>query len=144
MNALRKILLLGFIAAVVGAAVWLGFIDPRRVRAGARNAVNDLRHISGQVIESPRGPATSAMQAAGACRQNLRRLESAKRAIHSRGGFATGAVSWDAVLAELRTGRPVCPSGGEYRLGTIEQLPTCTVGGNGTAEADDDHAIRRF
>lgn len=81
---------------------------------------------------------------ASACRHNLRRIESAKRAIASRTGVATGAVSWDAVLREMGGPRPVCPKGGEYRLGTLEQLPTCTIGANHTAPKEDDHAILRY
>ncbi len=83
-------------------------------------------------------------QAAETCRQNLRRIESAKRAVASRVGVAAGSVSWDRVLQEMGGQMPVCPKGGSYTLGTLELLPKCSIGANGTPDPKDDHLIKYF
>jgi rRNA maturation protein Nop10 len=36
---------------------------------------------------------------------------------------------------------PKCPGGGTYTLGTLEVVPKCSIGGNSSLAADDDHMI---
>lgn len=146
MKKLLKVLVFAIIALGVAAAVWLGIIDPKRVKAEARNLTYDARRVAADLASGPSGPSSGAQQSASQCRHNLSRLETAKRAVNSRGGFATGTVSWDAVLSEIREWggrRPVCPSGGGYSLNSLEMLPTCSVSANGTIETADDHIIKR-
>jgi hypothetical protein len=127
-------------------AIYVGLIDPRRVKVQARNALSNVGSAAAGALSSgsPGAGRTNSPAVAEECRQNLRRLESAKRALASRGMFATGSVSWDAVVKELGGRRPACPAGGTYHLGTLQQLPTCSVAGGGTVDSRDDHVIKAY
>lgn len=37
---------------------------------------------------------------------------------------------------------PTCPSGGTYAINDLASWPSCSVGTNGTAQADDDHIMQ--
>jgi hypothetical protein len=83
--------------------------------------------------------------AASKCRENLRMIESAKRAVAEREGKSVGEVSWSAVLKEMNlTDPPKCPSGGEYTLGNIGETPRCSIGANDTIDKADDHILVNF
>lgn len=141
-----KVILGLLILAVVGLGILWGIIDPREIRDAAHNKVAGATGSvkSALAVDSSVSPA--AAQRAALCRENLKRIESAKRAIHSRGGFATGAVSWTEVEAHFGGALqvPRCPGGGEYYLGTMEQMARCSIGGNGTPDRGDDHLVIGF
>ena len=94
------------------------------------------------------------LNAARACRETLHRLQSAKRKVAFDRGQQAGPVTWDDVLRQLAgtpQGRltpaqiekftPKCPNGGTYVLGNLEEVPRCSIGGQGTLTLDDDHII---
>ena len=66
-----------------------------------------------------------------ACKSNLRAIEGAigQWAIEKRRGD-DAEVSLEDLESYMRDGIPRCPSGGEYTLGTVEEKPTCNVGGH--------------
>ncbi len=151
----RFLIAVALVAVLVVIAVAAGIIDPRslRQRLPDSESISDLKTRAQREkvkleAEAARlaatGPSANEVQMAEQCRQNLRRIESAKRAIATRTGVAVGAVSWDSVLKELGGVMPKCPKAGTYSLRSLEQLPTCSVGANGTPEPGDDHQIRSF
>ncbi|MCB2153872.1 hypothetical protein KQI84_03230 [bacterium] len=145
-----KRLIILVVLASVGAFVYFFYLqgaseqDLRNLESNIRAGAANLQYQVGASLDTPSGPSGSAVQQAKACRANLRRIESAKRALASQGMFATGEVSIDAVRKELGGRMPSCPSGGQYRLGSLEQLPTCSIGGGPTADTADDHILRNY
>ena len=67
----------------------------------------------------------------GACRANLKTMESAitQWSIEKRKGDDS-EVTLEDIEAWLNGGIPDCPSGGEYELFTVGELPTCTIIGH--------------
>ena len=73
------------------------------------------------------------------CYLNLSALNLAKLLwMDENGKTNTASVSWDDIQERLQTGlglyrmtngRPICPQGGTYTLGRMDQLPTCSIGG---------------
>ena len=82
-------------------------------------------------------------ECAGKCRAILTRVHSAKLGLRSKTGLEVRDSSWDAVLKEMgERVIPRCPCGGSYILNTMQDLPTCSYGANGTTDMADDHAIK--
>jgi hypothetical protein len=89
------------------------------------------------------------------CRENLQRIQSAKRKAAQDRGVTVGEVTWDEVLHVLHPnyipGRsprqrfnelmPKCPGGGTYSLGTLQEVASCSIGGNDNMDPADDHLI---
>ena len=66
-----------------------------------------------------------------ACKSNLRAIEGAivQWSVEKRKSDDS-EVSLEDLESYMRDGIPRCPSGGEYTLGTVEEKPTCNVGGH--------------
>ena len=66
-----------------------------------------------------------------ACKANLRTLEFAIQqwALEKR-KRDDSEVSLEDLESYMKDGIPRCPSGGEYTLTTVEEKPTCNVGGH--------------
>jgi hypothetical protein len=128
-----------------GLGIYLGYINPDWLRGQARMAGARTAGAAANLVNSATSgaPRLGSTECAAACRENLRRIEGATRAIHRRGQFATGTFTWSAVERELGS-RPVCPCGGTYSLGDTETLPTCSIAGGGTVDTADDHVVKRF
>jgi hypothetical protein len=79
------------------------------------------------------------------CRANLRLLESGKRKAASEKGIAIGSMTWKDVLDAVGLREmPKCPDGGEYHLNDLQRVVSCTIGGNGTLDKEDDHTIYNY
>lgn len=82
-----------------------------------------------------------------ACRQNLREFEMVKEqwAINTK-ALSTATPAPADLVSEYLKGTedtlPLCPSGGTYSLNDLRSLPTCDIGGNGTPDKWDDHALQ--
>lgn len=106
------------------------------------------------------GKATSSPQPknlehARLCRENLHRMQAAKRKAAQDRGNQIGAITWEETLramypqTNVRSLTPVqmnalipkCPSGGTYSIGTLEEVPRCSIMGNETVTLQDDHII---
>lgn len=102
------------------------------------------------------GPVVGNLEQARQCRENLHRIQAAKRKAAQDRGNAIGAITWEEVLqamypnyairrmgaAQLNTLIPKCPAGGTYSVGTLEEVPRCSLSGNNTLSVEDDHIIR--
>lgn len=88
------------------------------------------------------------------CRENLHRIQAAKRKFAFERGQQVGPITWEDVVRQLPgvAGKrmspaeynkliPRCPGGGTYTLGNLEEVPRCSIGGQGTLTLDDDHII---
>lgn len=81
--------------------------------------------------------------AAEKCRHNLMLIEAAKRrAAEDAGGVDN--VSMDQIVKANGGKLPACPSGGQYTVGSLMQLPTCSVRDNRTSDPRDDHILHKF
>jgi len=133
------------VVAVVGALIYFGFISKEDVEQTGRVAVADVKKLGNSITAPVEGVSPQAVAVANQCRENLKRIESAKRAIADSTGRASGAVSWDEVLRHMGARKPpACPGGGAYSLNTIGTAASCSISGNGTASRDDDHGIMNF
>lgn len=128
---------------VVGALVYLGVIDWRDVTTTARVQTSRLgAQLEGSIeLGAPRGSTGNSRRDAEICRTNLQRIESAKRSAARARGNELGSVTWEEVLPYLGNERPRCPAGGTYTLGNLQMNARCSVGGNGTVDTADDHAL---
>jgi len=151
MGAIRrgKVIKRAILIAIVLGVVWAGAtgkFDWRRMlgigRTYAGNAVQAVGVPAGGLSNygnaAPNNP-----ECAGKCRTMLARIHSAKLALRSKSGVEVRDSSWDAVLKEMgERSIPNCPCGGKYILNTMQDLPTCSFGANGTTDTADDHAIK--
>ncbi len=133
------------IVIVVGGAVAAGALGIWDWRKTARN----LKTVGGNVTQQvgsfevttgkPKGTAADA----SACRDNLRRIDTAKRVIQDRRGVTVKEITWDEVLRQMRLqAPPKCPCGGTYTLGTMQELPRCSIGANNSQDTSLHHHIR--
>ena len=85
---------------------------------------------------------SKAIANAEGCRDNITRIESAKRAASSKFGINAGTLPLEYILQELKSSQlPVCPSGGNYTVNPVGMMPTCSISNNKTQTQDDDHII---
>ena len=73
-------------------------------------------------LDSPRGP--------GACINCLRQIDGATQqwALEHKISDTNTSVTWDDIKPYLlHNERPWCPKGGLYLLGTVGQVPRCSV-----------------
>ena len=70
------------------------------------------------------------------CANNLRLIEAAKEQWKLEYNKAPNATpNWNDLRPYLpvgmTNGKPACPQGGTYRIGRVDELPTCSIGGAG-------------
>ncbi len=142
---IRNLVIFGFVAALIAAAFFLGILDWNRIRPTiSQTAKNISAEVgAGNLLDTPSQVTKSTSSSAAKCRDHLRRIETAKRAVASKTGINIGSVSWDAVIKELKR-KPKCPNGGTYKLGNHQVLARCSIGANGTSAGADDHLIDNF
>jgi hypothetical protein len=117
-----------------------------------------LRHAffraKGAASEIGKPGPTGDLNKARICRDNLKRIQAAKRKAAQDRGQQVGEITWGEILhampnvppgkltpAQIQKYMPTCPSGGTYTQGTLEQVPRCTVSGQNTLTLEDDHII---
>jgi hypothetical protein len=136
---MKKILLVVVIGAVVvGGLFATGLLSPKRFWQWTRRFYYQGRSQVHKATDFTVQPVKD-VKAAEICRNNLRRIESAKRKVAQQKGMAVGRLTWADLAGELGKHPPKCPSGGEYILGDIGAMPKCTIGSNGTPRPEDDH-----
>jgi hypothetical protein len=147
----QKLLFVGIVLAAA-AAVALGFVDLGAIGARLRGLFFRARAEAAQFSSTP--GVTGDVRLAAACRANLERVSAAKRKAAQDRGQAVGAVTWEEVVramyprervtpARMQQLMPRCPAGGTYTLGTMEQLPRCSLAGSASFDTADDHVILR-
>ncbi len=124
MATLKKVLGMVIVIGGVLLAIRMGLIDPGGTQRRARNAVSGVTGAAQGAVVGGSSRHTDA-DCVQACRAALLRIDSAKKRVAQKSGFATGAVSRTALVAEMG-GLPVCPCGGSYTIGSLEQYPTCS------------------
>lgn len=133
------------VAAIVGGLAYFGVFSPAQMEQAGREAFYEAKKAAGAAADLLPDARAKDPAAASACRENLKRIETAKRAVAQRQGLAAGTVSVADICRELgRDTLPACPSGGVCTVGGIGQLPVCSIGANGTSDTNDDHLIRDF
>lgn len=92
----------------------------------------------------PGAPRAGNTAAAAKCRENLREIERAKRRAAQNKGKETGYLS--VVEVELAMGHklPRCPLGGNYTLGALVALPTCSISTQANLDPKDDHFLKEY
>jgi hypothetical protein len=147
----RKIIILAIVGVL--AALLLGIVDREQLGIWAEHFYLMGRHEMSKV---GRPAPTGNLEYARICRENLDRIQAAKRKIAEMRGTTVGAVTWEEVIAVMypdkaRRGltpalveqlKPRCPAGGTYTLGNIQDLPKCSIGSNNNTDPNDDHLIR--
>jgi hypothetical protein len=76
------------------------------------------------------------------CQRNIRQIDIAKQQWAMEKGVRDLEVtpSWEDI-SRYMTAQPVCPKHGSYAIMSMGELPTCSVGDNGTRSEYDDHAL---
>ena len=72
----------------------------------------------------------------GQCRNNLEYISISKGLWQNNPGIPVGATpTWDDLSEfappEWSNSIPVCPSGGTYTIGPLDEAPRCSIGGPG-------------
>lgn len=146
---------IGIIAAValVAGLFWFGVINPDTAWMWTRHFFyRGKGAVSTMGSTQPTGNLYHARQ----CRENLHRIQTAKRKAGQDRGNPVGNVSWDEVLkvmypqqnfralpaGEINKLIPKCPGGGTYALNTLEAVPKCSLTGQQSISPEDDHIIR--
>lgn len=143
---------------IIGGVILLvllssGVLKGEELVGWIRYAVFGIQGTAQQAFK-PQPPGN--LEAARVCRENLHRLQAGKRKTAFDRGQNVGSVTWEEVARTLNPGKlsgrptaqqlmmfiPKCPSGGTYSLGTLEEVPRCSIGGNNTLTLEDDHIIR--
>lgn len=81
---------------------------------------------------------------AKACVGNLKQIFGSKERWamdNNKGGADTPTMADLVAPGVYLKNTPVCQSGGNYTVGRLDQLPTCSVGTNGAGDSSDDHVI---
>lgn len=141
------ILLLG--VGVLAALFYLGILDWQSTRTRLRLETSRLKASAQAELGTVGAGGSTAgalprAEAASACRNNLQRIENAKRRAADRLSISVGAVPASEIARELGGQWPICPAGGAYNAGTLEITAHCSIAGNGTIEKGDDHHITSF
>src|SRR5437016_3738650 len=69
---------------------------------------------------------------ARACQHNLKEILCAKERWamdNNRGPLDTPSMTELAVPGVYMKGTPLCPSGGKYTVGRLDEMPLCSIGG---------------
>ncbi|MCX7718845.1 MAG: hypothetical protein N2111_10660 [Candidatus Sumerlaeaceae bacterium] len=153
---MKRIVIVIVIVAVAAGAVLLGFVNPESAVGRVRYVVfRALGLVSSVAPPKPKAPGSIA--SARICRENLTRIQNAKRRAGDLRQNNIGNVTWEEVIAAMypndprvkgNTRRvnelmPKCPDGGYYTLGTMQEMCKCSIGGQNTATIEDDHVITK-
>lgn len=144
----RKQMIVVAVLLVLGGAWYFFFASSdqqEEVLSKARSVGYDAKHLAGKAVGEVGHKTVGSPEQARQCRDNLRRIESAKRAIGSRRQMQTGFIAIDDICREMGVKElPRCPAGGEYDVGPLLQTPRCTIGSNYNQDASDDHVLRNY
>src|SRR5438270_99292 len=94
-------------------------------------------------VAMPQFQAAGRRARATACQRNLKEIMCAKERWamdNNRGPLDTPSMTELAVPGVYMKGTPVCPSGGTYTVGRLDEIPACSVGG--VPGANDAHVLQ--
>ncbi len=146
---MKKVIIALFVIAGVGFSVWYFFLAPEedkrivRVKAGEirAGAKYEAKRALGSVTEA--GKPSGGVEDARLCRERIRRIESAKRAVAQRMGLTHGAeIPMQQLYDQMGIKElPRCPAGGHYEIMPVGTMVRCTIGTNGVGDPNDDHVV---
>jgi hypothetical protein len=62
------------------------------------------------------------------CASKLRQIDKAKKAWAAKSGAGSNdAPTWDDLSSYFRYGQLSCPGGGTYTIGSLSELPKCSI-----------------
>ena len=148
---MKKLLKWCAVAVVVYLVFWSGLFIPRHKAFGWTWYILSLGRYKVSTLSAKSAGGNS--EHAHACRGNLRRIQDAKLKAGQDRGNPIGSVSWEETIRAMYPDQrltpvmiqqltPQCPAGGAYTLGSLEELPRCSVLGNNSVDEADDHIIR--
>jgi len=139
-----KVAVLLLVALFIAAGAYLyvhGYLSLEGIKAIGQAGRYVIKGDFGKGVEQFKAFETKAA-AAEECRENLRRMDAAVRAVAEKEKITTGTVPLASVLKEMGLDQlPQCPSGGTYSLNPIGQKPTCSIASNETSSTADDHIL---
>lgn len=129
-----------------GAAYYLGYITDSDINRVGRKAYYETRGAIDDVERAltAGSSAKGDYAAAAKCRENIRQIETAKRAAADRNGQVVGYVSKSDIIKALGHPIPKCPSGGIYTINPLVSMPKCSVGSAGAGDPKDDHFVNNW
>ncbi|HEX7862690.1 MAG TPA: hypothetical protein VF773_20315 [Verrucomicrobiae bacterium] len=127
-NIMNK--MVGLVGCVVCLAI--GYV------AGREHAKSEMRREANAALQRSEAAAAENLKVAeksakkGACINHLRQIDGAKEqwALEKRRKAGDAVEAADISPYLVRDAIPVCPAGGQYSLGNIGQLPTCSENGH--------------
>jgi regulator of replication initiation timing len=89
-------------------------------------------HLQQLTVENQQAQAETAAAQRDACLENLRQIEAAKQewAVDNAKAAKDVPTAQDLVPYLKGNVMPVCPSGGYYTIGAMDEAPTCSVSGH--------------
>jgi hypothetical protein len=102
MNRKRDTIVMAAIIVIVGIVLFAAFVVP---------------YLANRPLNSP----------INSCRNNLRQIDGATQGWAMKNHKDTNAVpTWNDILPYMKY-TPKCPSGGNYTLGSLSRMPTCSI-----------------
>ncbi len=137
---MKKVIKILVVVVIVGGLALVWFKNPGdiqskvlRTKAQAQKAAGNISNIGKITPED--------IQKAKQCRDNLQRIQSAKISAQQRKAVGQD-VTWEEILPIMNLKDiPRCPCGGNYRINPALQVPSCSIGTNGSVDTSDDHMI---
>jgi len=133
------------ILGLVGGGAWYFFGATEREKRRVQSAAYDAKAAVKKVGELGGALDPGNMEAARKCRENLKWIESCKRAAAQKAGITTGMVPLNRILDEMGVKKlPRCPAGGEYIIGELGYMAKCSIGAASPGTKADDHLFSQF
>lgn len=143
----KAIMLVVAAVIVLGIAYGMGLFTAedakffgRKVFYRSKGTVKGAVESVTSVTASSSGDPTKAR----ACRENIRRIELAKRAAANTLSLTVGEVPEREVVSSLGGAMPKCPDGGRYRINSLQHMPTCNIGAGTVSDPNDDHVLNNL
>jgi len=144
----KKQMVILLVVAVLGGGWYFFMASPDQQKEAAkkiRSAGYDAKHVAKKVVGEVKVGTVGNADDARKCRENIKRIESAKRAAGQSRGNTTGWIPIDVIVKTMGAKQlPKCPAGGEYNVGALLKMPTCSIGSNHNNDPSDDHVVRQF
>lgn len=143
----KAIMLVVAALIVLGIAYSMGLFTAEDAKYFGRDVYYRSKGtVEGAVDAVTQGTATGSGDPAKAqaCRDNIRRIELAKRAAANTLSLTVGEVPESEVLSALGGSLPRCPDGGRYKINSLQYMPTCSIGAGVASDPRDDHVLNNL
>jgi hypothetical protein len=142
---MKKIFVALFVLAGVAFSIWYFILAPEEDKMRVRKIGYGAKYEAKRAVDS----VTKSVEPAGGveearlCREKIRRIESAKRAVAQRMGLTHGSeIPMQELYSQMGiTELPRCPAGGVYEIMPVGTMVRCSRGTNGVGDPNDDHIV---